>query len=227
MFKELAPLLRHRAVLFTVAHVEEDQFRVNVVPKKIADGENDALTTPVSVTGTAEDLDKELPEILLHFVSSHLELKNSLERAKAEMEEASKAARAETRKKSGSQTTRKDPAVNSNKPAVVPETPASVKAEPPKAASLFDTASELVRSHRTDGPAVGGSEFPSASSETDEDEEILREAYDEGEAEEGDEAARTALKLPAYAPLFQVKSTTHARAAALRVRPQTYAVSIA
>ena len=61
MFKELAPLVRHRAVLFTVSHVEDDQFRVNVIPKKIADGENDALTTPVSVTGTVEDLDKELP----------------------------------------------------------------------------------------------------------------------------------------------------------------------
>jgi len=37
MFKELAPLLRHRSVLLTVTHIEEDQFRVNVVPKKIAD----------------------------------------------------------------------------------------------------------------------------------------------------------------------------------------------
>ena len=52
MFKELAPLVRHRAVLFTVSHVEDDQFRVNVIPKKVADSDNDALTTPVSVTGT-------------------------------------------------------------------------------------------------------------------------------------------------------------------------------
>ena len=40
MFKELA---RHRAVLFTVTHVEEDQFRVNVIPKKTTDADNDAL----------------------------------------------------------------------------------------------------------------------------------------------------------------------------------------
>jgi PRTRC genetic system protein E len=186
MFKELAPLLRHRAVLFTVIHVEEDQFRVNVIPKKITEGENDALTTPVSVTGTVEELDKELPQTLLHFVSSHLELKNSLEQAKAEMEEASKAARAEARKKSGSQASKKDPAVNSSKPAVAPEAPAPAKAESPKVASLFDAAPEPAT---TNGPADGGFEPPSASSETDEDEEILREAYDEGEVEEGDEAA--------------------------------------
>ena len=189
MFKELAPLLRHRAVLFTVNHVEGDEFRVNVIPKKITDVENDALTTPVSVTGTVEDLDKELPQTLLHFVSSHLELKNSLERAKEEMEEAAKAARAEARKKSGSQITKKEPAGNPGKPAVASEVPVPAKAEPSKAASLFDTAPEPVRSHRTDGQADGGLGLLSASSEADEDEEILREAYDEGEVEEGDEAA--------------------------------------
>ncbi len=131
MFKELAPLVRHRAVLLTISHVENDLIRVNVIPKKVADGDNDALTTPVSVTGTVEDLDRELPQTLLHFVSSHLELKNSLERAKAEMDEASKAARAEARKKSGSQITKKDPGGNYSKPAVAAEAPTPAKAEPP------------------------------------------------------------------------------------------------
>jgi PRTRC genetic system protein E len=193
MFKELAPLVRHRAVLFTVSQVEDDQFRVNVIPKKIIDGENDALTTPVSVTGTVEDLDRELPETLLHFVSSHLELRNSLERGKAEMEEASKAARAEAKKKSGSPIAKKDPAGNSNKPAVTPEAPATAKAEPPKVASVFDSAPEPVMSHGTDGPADGGSGPPTSSSETDEDQEILREAYTEGETEEVDQAAEQSL----------------------------------
>jgi len=188
MFKELAPLVRHRAVLFTVSHVEDDQFRVNVIPKKIADGENDSLTTPVSVTGTVEDLDKELPETLLHFVSSHLELKNSLERAKAEMEEASKAARAEARKKSGSQVAKRDPAGSSGEPALAPEASAPAKAEPPQAASLFDTAPEPVRAHGDDGSAAGSGPAIVAS-ETDEDEDILREAYPETEGAEDDEAA--------------------------------------
>lgn len=189
MFKELAPLVRHRAVLFTVSHIEDDQFRVNVIPKKIADGENDAVTTPVSVSGTVEDLDRELPQTLLHFVSSHLELKNSFERAKAEMEEASKTARAEARKKSGSQTTKKDPAGSSSKPAVAPEAPVPAKAEPPKAAGLFDTAPEPVRSHGDDGSAAGSARPSIVASETDEDEEILREAYEEDEGKEDDEAA--------------------------------------
>jgi PRTRC genetic system protein E len=116
MFKELALLVRYRAVLVTVSHFEDDKFRVNVIPKKVSDGENDALTTPVRVTGTVEDLDRELPPTLLHFVSSHLELKNSLERAKAEMEEAYKAARAEALKKSGALTMKKDPAARLTNP---------------------------------------------------------------------------------------------------------------
>ncbi len=188
MFKELAPLLRHRAVLFTVSHVEDDRFRVNVIPKKITDSENDALATPVSVTGTVEDLDRELPQTLLHFVSSHLELKNSLERAKAEMEEASKAARVEARKKSGNQVTKKDPAGNSSKPAVAPEAPVPAKTDPPQAASLFDTAPEPVRS-RGDDRSAAGSGPAIVAAETDEDEEILREAYADPDGEEDDEAA--------------------------------------
>jgi PRTRC genetic system protein E len=108
MFKELAPLLRRCAVLFTVSHISEDQFRVNVVPKKISDGENDALTTPVSVSGTVEDLDLQLPQTLLAFVSSHLELKNTLDRAKADMDAAAKAAQTEARNKSRNQAAKKD-----------------------------------------------------------------------------------------------------------------------
>ena len=54
MFKELVPILRNRAVLMTATALDDDQIRVNVVPKKMKDGDHDALTTPLSVTGTAE-----------------------------------------------------------------------------------------------------------------------------------------------------------------------------
>src|SRR5579859_6872650 len=100
MFKELAPYLRQRAVLLTVTHIEDDQIGVNVIPRKLKDGENAALTTPLTVTGTADELDRELPATLVNFVSAHLELKNTLDRAKAEMDAAAKTAQAEARSKS-------------------------------------------------------------------------------------------------------------------------------
>ena len=81
MFQQLVPLLRQRSVLFTVTLLEEDQVRVNVMPKKLADSENTALTPPMSFTGTAEGLDTQLPSALVSYVASHLDLKNTLEKA--------------------------------------------------------------------------------------------------------------------------------------------------
>lgn len=188
MFKELAPLARHRAVLFTLTHIEEDQFRVNVIPKKVSDGENGGLTIPVSVTGTVEELDRELPETLLHFVSNHLGLKNTLERAKAEMEEASKAARAEARKKSGNQAAKKEAGGNSSQPAELLQTTAPAKAEIPKAGSLFDCTPEAVSSCEARTPASVGNQTSSAGSDNDED-EILRESYAEHSDSELNEMA--------------------------------------
>ena len=97
MFKELVPILRNRAVLMTATALDDDQIRVNVVPKKMKDGDNDALTTPLSVTGTAEELDTQLAATLVGFVASHLQMKNALEKAKSEMDAATKAAQAEAR----------------------------------------------------------------------------------------------------------------------------------
>ena len=83
MFKELVPILRNRAVLMTATALEDDQIRVNIVPKKMKDGDHDALTTPLSVTGTAEELDTQLAATLVGFVASHLQMKNALERQRA------------------------------------------------------------------------------------------------------------------------------------------------
>ncbi len=138
MFKELAPVLRDRAVLLTVTLVDADQIRVNIVPKKLKDGDNDALTTPLSVTGTAEELDAELSSTIVGFVGSHLQMKNTLEKAKAEMDAASKAAQAEARANSKTSTKAMPPKteVTQLAPTTKPAEPA--KPAPPKSASLFD-----------------------------------------------------------------------------------------
>ena len=138
MFKELLPVLRDRAVLLTVALVDADQIRVNIVPKKLKDGDNNALTTPLSVTGTAEDLDAELSTTIISFVGSHLQMKNTLEKAKAEMDAASKAAQVEARAKSKTptKTAPTSAEVTQYAPTAKPTEPA--KPVPQKPASLFD-----------------------------------------------------------------------------------------
>ena len=100
MFVELMPLLAGRTVMITVVRDDEKMLRVNVIPKKVKDDENSALTTPLSYTGTPEELDAELGKHLASYVECHTQLGSTLAHAKAEMEAAAKAAQEEARKKS-------------------------------------------------------------------------------------------------------------------------------
>ena len=193
MFKELAPLLRHRSVLFTVSHLGDDQFRVNVVPKKIDESENAALTIPVSVSGTAEDLDAQLADTLVNFVSSHLELKNTLDRAKADITAAAKSAQAEARAKAKNQVGKKDASNGSVAKSPTLEGPVEQKPEPAKTASLFDAALEHEPVPVSANAAAAAE--PTRHQLSDEDREILaeinaeREYAEESTDEDTDEAA--------------------------------------
>ena len=170
MFKELAPYLRQRAVLLTVTHIEDDQIRVNVIPQKLKDGENAALTTPLTITGTAEELDRDLPATLVNFVSAHLQLRNTLDRAKAEMDAAAKTAQAEARSKSKTTGKKEPPKPETTTPTDIPKSAQLVKEDPSRTASLFDA------------PA------PPAATETEsaEEEELLAEERDGDEQVEDD-----------------------------------------
>jgi PRTRC genetic system protein E len=179
MFKELSPYLRQRAVLLTVTHIEDDQIRVNVIPQKLKDGENAALTTPLTVTGTADELDNDLPATLVNFVSAHLQLRNTLDRAKAEMDAAAKTAQAEARSKTKTAAKKETPKPETTTPTDTPKPAQPVKEEPSRTASLFDA------------PAPPATTATSAT-ESDEEDEILAESIEDeesGDAEESDEAA--------------------------------------
>ncbi len=105
MFVELMPLLKERTLLITVARIEE-KVKVNVIPAKAKEGEDQALTTPLSYTGSSEELDRELGQHLASYVDSHLALGNTLAEAKAEMDAAAKAARQKA--KTAQQTSKSD-----------------------------------------------------------------------------------------------------------------------
>jgi len=168
MFKELLPVLRDRAVLLTVTLVDVDQVRVNIVPKKLKDGDNDALTTPLSVTGTAGELDAELSSTIVGYVGSHLQMKNTLEKARAEMDAASKAAQAEARAKSKAPTRIAPTNPDITKPAE------PLKPAPPKPASLFDIGAQVTTA-------------TAAPDESEEDDEPFIEIDDDEPTEEAKE----------------------------------------
>ena len=195
MFQQLVPLLRHRSVLLTVTSFEDDQIRVNVIPKKLKEGENSALTTPMSFTGTAVELDEQLPDAIASFVASHLELKNTLARAGEVMDAAAKVAQEEARNK----------AKSNKKPASVPVTTAEPAAKeepkkepgPPRLPGLFDTAAADAKpSPATSVASASTVAAPGNAPDKDDDEEadILaeiadRDHHDDTSHEEAEEAA--------------------------------------
>src|ERR1039457_6850061 len=124
MFTELMPLLRKRRLLLTISLVEGDTIRATVAPQKASETEDNALTTPLAITGTAEELDRDLPQQLVEFTGAHLQLQTTLASAKAEMEAAAKTARDEARKKASK------PSVSTNSTTSATPAAAPVPREP-------------------------------------------------------------------------------------------------
>jgi len=122
MFTELMPLLRKRRLIFTISLVEGDTIRATVLPQKASETEDTAITTPLAITGTAEELDRDLPQQLVEFVGAHLQMQSTLASAKAEMEAAARAAREEARKKTTKPSSPTTPAKQSAPdPTTMPE----------------------------------------------------------------------------------------------------------
>jgi PRTRC genetic system protein E len=119
VFVELMPMLKERTLLITVARLEE-KLKVNVIPTKTKEGEDQALTTPLSYTGSAEELDAELGKHLARYVDSHVQLGSTLAEAKAEMDAAAKAARQKV--KSTQQTSKPDQTAPKQETAAATET---------------------------------------------------------------------------------------------------------
>lgn len=125
MFKELQPLLANRSLTITVAALSGEQIRVNVIPHSrpedakvneqikyshkeevaaIPEAAVKALTTPISLTGTAEEIDAKLSDVLLQFVESHTQLQATFNRACAEISDAVKSIDERNKNKSKAKT---------------------------------------------------------------------------------------------------------------------------
>jgi PRTRC genetic system protein E len=112
MFRELMPLIKTRPLTITVAVEGDSRVRLNVVPKPITKDKaaNDkighthskevapipdeaihALTTPLSITGTPEEVDAGLCDALTKFAASHHTLQQSFDDAAANIANAVKA----------------------------------------------------------------------------------------------------------------------------------------
>jgi len=137
MFQELMPLIEHRPLSITVAALSGGRIRVNVVPHirpedsktneqikystksevaSVPEEAIKALTTPISITGTAEEIDAKFPAILCEYVESHVQLQETLDRASSEIAEAVKAIDERNKSKGNAKTVKKEEKSKSEEP---------------------------------------------------------------------------------------------------------------
>ena len=141
MFTELMPLLGDRTVLITVARESDTTLRVTAIPKRAREGENAALSTPLSFIGTPEELDRDFARDLAAYVDVHRQLGSTLAQAKAEMEAATKAAQEEAKRKADEKRKAKNPtSASAPAPYAQPGAPASRDPVTGTTSSLFDGA---------------------------------------------------------------------------------------
>ena len=165
MFTELLPLLRQRVVMITVSDVGEGVLRVNVIPRKL-DGDSDqkqALTTPLSITGSAEELDRELPGQLATFTESVVKTGSNLEELRIQHAAAVKAVEAENKKHLDEK--KKGSGAKATVPLLRParlrssrtgsRSSGARRRPPAECRSLFDAQTETAEADRLSVPAEG------------------------------------------------------------------------
>jgi PRTRC genetic system protein E len=118
MFKELLPLIEGRTMILTAAKIG-DALTVTIYPKRNGEkDENPVGNTPLCVTGTAEELDHELPGLIAGYVEELGKFRDNLGQIRQQLADAATAAAEAAKVKTA------------RKPATAPAKPASKSAEP-------------------------------------------------------------------------------------------------
>jgi PRTRC genetic system protein E len=140
-FVQLMPLLADRTLMVIVSKADDQHLTLSVVPKRMKESENAALTMPLCCTGTPEELDRDLPTHLRDFVAGQVTLSNNLAQIQREREEAEKVAREELKKK---QKTVGNGGAKAKTPDAKPTEEEKAVAPPAQSPmmSLFDTPAE-------------------------------------------------------------------------------------
>ena len=102
MFTELLPILRNRTVMLTIALVRDDVLRVNVIPRRKTDKDGDtadiALSSSLTVTASAEELDGDFARQIANFSGSFEKAASNLQEIESAHAAAVKALEEERRK---------------------------------------------------------------------------------------------------------------------------------
>ena len=195
MFTELMPILKSRPVTITIASVDKTKIRVNVIPKAV-DSDSQltrdvtqkegvtkedvaALITPLSLVGTPEEIDAELPQLLASYSDGHTTVLESLKELQETLAEVAKSAKEATAKAKTKVTPAKADKKDEGTPAVHPTKTTAGTAQAPDTFTLWEAAGDA------NAAAAVHAEEPAAAPPA-EDGELpaeLPDGFDEGEAE--------------------------------------------
>ena len=195
MFTELMPILKSRPVTITIASVDKTKIRVNVIPKAV-DSDSQltrdvtqkegvtkedvaALITPLSLVGTPEEIDAELPQLLASYSDGHATVLESLKELQETLAEVAKSVKEATAKAKTKVTPAKADKKDEGKPTVHPTKTTAGTAQAPDTFTLWETAGDA------NAAAAVHAEEPAAAPPA-EDGELpaeLPDGFDEGEAE--------------------------------------------
>src|ERR1017187_10567241 len=120
MFKELLPLVEDRTIVLTIAKTGENTLCVNFIPKAKDGKENSALAVPLTVEGTAEELDLELPGLLSQYTARAVAFRSNLDSVSKQFADALAHVEADNKKKLDEKKGKKptcDPATGKPAPA--------------------------------------------------------------------------------------------------------------
>jgi len=195
MFAELLPILKNRPVMLTLALVGDNAIRVNVIPKRVKDSDSgdDALTTPLTVTGAPDELDREFAGQLVGFTDAFVKLGSNLAEIEAAHSNAVKVVEAEKKKeienKRKGSTSKPSPTTTETKPGPMVKDGKPVfgtKTGPAETASLFDShGTAAVSGESQQEPAAAPDRQPVGASQAE-----VAELADESDPEVETTAAR-------------------------------------
>lgn len=92
VFRSIKNLAKTTQLMLVISDGNEDTLKVTVMPKAAKEGENPALSTPLQLVGTPEELDEKFAEILSGYTASRTSLEESLTASQTVMEAAKKEA---------------------------------------------------------------------------------------------------------------------------------------
>jgi len=89
VFQQLTPLLNNATLVLTISGSAE-ALTLNVIPQPIDAKADGGLKIPLSITGTAAELDAGFADALTSYTASYLSMAESIANAQAQMAEAEK-----------------------------------------------------------------------------------------------------------------------------------------